>query len=224
MLQSFMTLLFSSPLSLFAEKHDYLGRLPGMSLTEQHLHVLFLTVATLFPSIFNSSTLFLKQSCLSPQPHPLETMEQSRKPLKRHFLLPMTDVFSWLVAGDWVSWAWGWLYGHFYVKHSSQDCRRLSWLHFRRQTEYLLCSTLFKQVLFPFGHPTLFKCHQQDEIWCKETPRPPFRAPVAWGWLARQSPALVLGLMPGPSGPSQARWDSHRLPLFCQHFPPSPSC
>lgn len=105
MLQSFMTLLFSSPPSLFAEKHDYLGKLPGMSLTEQHLHVLFLTVATLFASIFNSSTLFLKQSCLPPQPHPLETMEQSRKPLKRHFLLPMTDVFSWLVAGDWVSWA-----------------------------------------------------------------------------------------------------------------------
>lgn len=52
---------------------------------------------------------------------------------------------------------------------------------------------------------TLFKCHQQDEMWCKETPLPPFSAPLGWGCLASLSPALVLGLMPGPSGPSQAR-------------------
>lgn len=37
--------------------------------------------------------------------------------------------------------------------------------------------------------------------------------PWCWGWCP-----------PSPSGPPRGRWDSHRLPFFCQHFPPSPSC
>lgn len=74
MLCSYMTLHFSYPPFLFsAEKHGYLGILPGISLPEQHLYILFFTVAKVL-CIYNPLPfLFLKQSCFPPHPHPSET-------------------------------------------------------------------------------------------------------------------------------------------------------
>lgn len=64
---------------------------------------LFLTVATVFPSILTPAI-----SEAEPFPSTATSFAGNgtvKKALKPQVLLPMTDVFPWLAAGDGVRWA-----------------------------------------------------------------------------------------------------------------------